>query len=52
MTPLVTLQVHDTLLLARREGRSSAECSLDLERSRTTVGIGINGWMWAGREYP
>jgi len=51
-SPLVTLQVQDTLLLARSEGRSTAECSLDLERSRTTVGIGGDAWMWAGHEYP
>ncbi len=52
MIPLVTLPVHDALLLARREGRSSAECSLDLERSRAIVGIGADAWTWAGREYP
>jgi predicted methyltransferase len=52
MTPLVTLPVHDALLQARREGRPSVECSLDLERSRTIVGIGADAWTWAGHEYP
>jgi uncharacterized protein len=52
MTPLLTMQVHDTLLLARREGRPSAECSLDLERSRTTVVIGEGAWTCDGYEYP
>jgi len=51
-SPLVTLQVHDALLLARRGGRSSAECSLDLGRSNVTVGIGTDAWTWVGHEYP
>jgi predicted methyltransferase len=52
MTPLVTLEVHEVLLRARREGRPSADCSLDLERSRSTVEIGQDVWTWDGREFP
>jgi len=52
MTPLVTLQVHAALLLARRDGRPLIECSLDLGRSSVTVGIGTDAWTWAGHEYP
>jgi predicted methyltransferase len=52
MTPLVTLPVHDALLQARRDGRTLLECSLDLERSRSTVAIGEETWTWAGHEYP
>ena len=51
-SPLVTLQVHDALLLARRAGRPTAECSLDLGRSSVTAGIGKDAWTWAGQEYP
>lgn len=28
------------------------ECSLDLERSRTTVGVETAGWTWQGRRFP
>ena len=52
MNPLVTLRVHDALLRARRDGQSSAECSLDLERSSVTVGIGKDAWSWEGHEFP
>jgi len=52
MTPLVTLPVHDALLQARREGRPLLECSLDLERSLSTVAIREEAWTWAGHEYP
>jgi hypothetical protein len=51
-SPLVTLQVHDVLLLARRAGRPTAECSLDLGRSSVMAGIGKDAWTWAGHEYP
>jgi len=51
-SPLVTLKVHDALLLARRSGRSSVECSLDLERSRVTVRIGEDAWSCGDEEYP
>lgn len=50
--PLLTQPVHKTLLSAARAGATTVECSLDLERSRTTVGVSAAGWMWQGRQYP
>jgi uncharacterized protein len=50
--PLVTREVHDALLAAARSGASTAECSLDLERSKTIVEVAAAGWSWQGRQYP
>ena len=50
--PLLTQPVHDTLRAAARAGAPSVECSLDLDRSRTTVGVNAAGWTWQGHEYP
>jgi len=50
--PLLTLPVHNLLRAAQRAGAATAECSLDLERTQTTVGLGVAGWAWQGREYP
>jgi uncharacterized protein len=52
MPPLLTLQVHDSLRAAARAGAASVECSLDLEKSRTTVAIAEDGWRWQGARYP
>jgi uncharacterized protein len=52
MTPLLTLKVHEALQAARRAGQPALECSLDLERSATTVAIAGGRWSWRGREYP
>jgi len=46
--PLLTLKVHDIL----RAGAQTAECSLDLERSRTTVEVDAEGWTWQSRRFP
>lgn len=46
--PLLTLKVHDAL----RTGTGTVECSLDLDRSRTTVKVDAAGWAWQGRRYP
>jgi predicted methyltransferase len=35
-----------------RAGRPSVECSLDLERSRTTVEVDADGWTWQGQRFP
>ena len=37
---------------AVRAGVSSVECSLDLERSRTTVEVSAAGWTWRGERFP
>ena len=46
--PLLTKKVHDIL----RSGAQAVECSLDLERSRTTVELSPEGWTWQGRQFP
>ena len=46
--PLLTEKVHDTL----RSGAQKVECSLDLDRSRTTVETDSSGWTWQGRRFP
>jgi predicted methyltransferase len=50
--PLLTLNVHDTLRAARRSGAPTVECSLDLERSRSTVSLNEGHWSWQGQDYP
>ena len=52
LPPLLTLGVHDTLLAARDGGAATVECSLDLERSSTTIALGPTDWGWNGRRYP
>jgi predicted methyltransferase len=50
--PLLTLEVHEALRAALRAGAPTVECSLDLDRSRTTVEVGAAGWAWQGRRFP
>lgn len=50
--PLLTLRVHEQLLMARRMGRPTLDCSLDLERTASTVEIGDDAWTCGGRAYP
>ncbi len=50
--PLLTLQVHQALLAARRAGATALSCSLDLDRSSTTVELRADGWIWDGRQFP
>ncbi len=50
--PLLTSKVHEALHAAARAGALSVECSLDLDRSRTTVDLGVAGWTWQGQRYP
>jgi predicted methyltransferase len=50
--PLLTLEVHEILRAAARAGTPLVECSLDLDRSRTTVEVGAAGWTWQGRRFP
>lgn len=52
MSPLLTQTVHDALHAAARAGKTTAECSLDLERSTTTVELGATDWSWQGLRYP
>jgi uncharacterized protein len=50
--PLLTRKVDEALRAAARAGASAVECSLDLERSRTTVEVDVAGWNWQGRRFP
>lgn len=50
-SPLLTLKVHDSLRDALRAGATTLECSLDLERTRSTVGVHAEGWSWQDRQY-
>jgi len=50
--PLLTLPVHQVLVTARDAGRLAADCSLDLDRSTTTVELRDDGWHWNGRRFP
>jgi predicted methyltransferase len=52
MGPLLTLKVHETLRAAGRSGIETVACSLDLERSITTVEVGPDHWSWQGERYP
>jgi len=50
--PLLTLAVHQLLLAGQRAGAPSVVCSLDLDRSSTTVELRADGWTWNDRCYP
>jgi predicted methyltransferase len=52
MGPLLTSKVHDALRAATGDGASTVECSLDLDRSTTTVELGVAGWRWQDRQFP
>lgn len=50
--PLLTLEVHEALRAAAKAGAPTLECSLHLERSKSVVEVGPEGWTWQGRQYP
>ncbi len=50
--PLLTLAVVEAIRGAARAGHASLECSLDLDRSRTTVEPGADTFRWNGRHWP
>ena len=52
MGPLITLKVHEAMRTAQRAGASAVQCSLDLERSQTTVEVDAEGWAWHGQRFP
>jgi len=37
---------------AQRVGAATVECSLDLGRTQTTVGLGVAGWTWQDHDFP
>ena len=51
-SPLLTLKVHETLRAAASKGLSLVQCSLDLERSATSVEVSSDHWTWKGERYP
>jgi hypothetical protein len=50
--PLLTIKVHETLQEAAQAGVHHVECSLDLDRTITTVEVGAGGWSWQGQRFP
>lgn len=50
--PLLTREVDAILRTALHAGASTVACSLDLDRSRTTVELDADGWRWQGRRFP
>ena len=50
--PLLTTRESAALLVARRGGVTSLECTLDLGRTTTTVEAAAQRWAWCGVEYP
>jgi hypothetical protein len=50
--PLLTLEVLETLRAAALARAATVECSLDLRRSTTRVGIDDTAWIWKGRRFP
>jgi uncharacterized protein len=50
--PLLTRKVHETLHAAARARAPTVECSLDLDRSTTTVQVDEAGWVWEGQRFP
>jgi predicted methyltransferase len=52
MGPLLTLKVHEALQNAARVGAGTLECSLDLDRSTTSIEVVTDHWRWQGASYP
>ncbi len=52
MGPLLTQKVHDAVHAARRAGARVVECSLDLDRSMTSIELNADAWRWQGQSYP
>ncbi len=52
MGPLLTLKVHEALRNAARTGVAAVECSLDLDRSTTSVEVSTDYSRWQGARYP
>lgn len=50
--PLPTSKVHEQLRRAVRSGAPEVTCSLDLDRTTTTVTVEASGWTWRGQRYP
>jgi predicted methyltransferase len=51
-TPLLTSKVLESLLTAKRAGLVTLPCSLDLQRSTTTVTLESDRWIWEETRFP
>jgi uncharacterized protein len=49
--PLLTSSVLQQLVVRRDTGAGMVDCSLDLQRSMTTVDVGHGDWTWKGRRF-
>jgi uncharacterized protein len=52
MQPLLTLDLLEKMHAAVRSGSSTVTCSLDLQRSTTSVSVDSDGWNWGERRFP
>ena len=52
MGPLLTLKILEQLRAAVSSGATTVECSLDLQRSTTSVQVGVAGWIWKEQLFP
>src|SRR5262245_9367136 len=54
MGPLLTSKVHEILSAAKptETGSTPVRCSLDLERTTSTVEVARDHWVFEGRCYP
>jgi predicted methyltransferase len=52
VTPLLTAKIAAQLKGARDSGAAYVDCSLDLQRSVTTVGLDEAGWNFQGQRFP
>ncbi len=51
-SPLLVAAELELMLRARDRGSARVECSLDLQRSITTVHLAATHWSWADRRFP
>lgn len=52
MGPLLTLKAHQQLIDAARANQPTVACSLDLDRSTSTVELSTAKWGWRGQQFP
>jgi predicted methyltransferase len=52
VAPLLTIKEHERMHSALRAGATTIECSLNLDRSMTTVELTESGWTWEGMRFP
>jgi predicted methyltransferase len=50
--PLLTLKLQEQIRSAVRSGAGTVACSLDLQRSSTSVSADDHGWNWGEQRFP